>query len=242
MLEYTHFPQMKRQNTANRGQIAIQRGWRRCRRACLLWLVVVLALLACAVPAQAQFLVRQVNLAELTQRAEFIVEGRVVEVRREGHPDYPNVPTLLVTLEVLDNIRGAAGERFSFRQYLDEIELQTARPGEAPVAVGKYSKHGYAVGQELLLFLYPNSRYGLTSPIGAGQGRFRVMRDREGRRTVLNDFGNRGLFQDVAAGAQKAGLIVSPAESRLLQQPAGAADMETFVSLVKRLAAVRSAP
>ncbi|MEK7216031.1 MAG: hypothetical protein AAB289_10590, partial [Chloroflexota bacterium] len=44
---------------------------------------------ATSVLASAQLLVRQVGLAEMSQQAAVIVRGRVVEVRREGLPDYP---------------------------------------------------------------------------------------------------------------------------------------------------------
>jgi hypothetical protein len=32
----------------------------------------------------------------------------------------------------------------------------------------------YRVGEQVLLFLYPNSRLGLTSPVGGAQGRFAI--------------------------------------------------------------------
>jgi len=215
-------PSMKRQNTANRGQIAIQRGWRRRHRACLLWLVVVLALLACAVPAQAQFLVRQVNLAELTQRAEIIVEGRVVEVRYEGHPDYPHLATVFVALEVNRLLRGAPTARLTFREFIPGLGWQR----------GKY---GYAVGQHLLLFLPQPSRYGLSSPLGEEQGLFRVTRDREGQQWIANGLGNRGLFRNVPAEAAKAGLTLSPQALKLAEAPAGPVRLESFLSLVEEL-------
>lgn len=222
----------------HRPQEASVRHARRLLAPLLAWLA--LALIPSS--AYAQLLVRQVNLAELSQRAGVIVRGRVVEVRREAHPDYPNIPTLVVTLEVLDNIRGVVDQHFSFRQYLDEIQLQAGAPEEKSVATSGYAKHGYAAGQELLLFLYANSRYGLTSPMGSGQGRFRVLRDRQGRRVVLNDFGNRGLFQDVGAAAQRAGVKLSPEETQLLQRTAGPAELDKLVGLVQRLASERVAP
>ena len=38
------------------------------------------------------------------------------------------------------------------------------------------------------------SRYGLTSPAGMEQGRFRIHRDRTGRTSALNGAGNHRLF------------------------------------------------
>ena len=213
---------MKRQNTAERRQMATENGGRRCHPAGSVWLVVVLALLACAAPAHAQFLVRQVNLAELTQRADIIVEGRVVEVRYEGHPDYPNLATVFVALEVNRLLRGAATARITFREFI---------PG---LGRGR-GKYGYAVGQHLLLFLPRPSRYGLSSPLGAGQGLFRVTRDREGRPWVANALGNRGLFRNVPTEAAKAGLTLSPQTLKLAEVPAGPVRLESFISLVEEL-------
>lgn len=209
------------------------------------WLIrggLCLAFTSMGVPAHGQLLTRQLNLADLSRSAGVIVHGRVVEVHREGHPHYPNVSTVVVSLEVLENIRGASGQHFRFRQYAEELELSPGPPPRATDSVVKYSNHGYAVGQELVLFLYANSRYGFTSPVGGGQGRFRVLRDQRGRGQVANEFGNRGLFPGVAIAAEQQGLTLSPAERSLLARPGGSAEIETFLRLAKRLAAVEGKP
>jgi len=129
-------------------------------------------LLLLAWPAHAQFLTRPVNLAELTQRAAIIVQGRVVEAVYEGHPDYPHVRTVRVTLAVERMVRGAQAEFFTFREFLPG--LQASR-----------GKRGYAAGQRLLLFLPRPSQYGLSSPLGAEQGRFRILRDARGKEMIV---------------------------------------------------------
>src|SRR5712691_8294199 len=77
-----------------------------------------LAILAAAPLGRAQARLRQVGLAELTRRAGIIVVGRVVAARFEGHPDYPHVPTVSVTLDVEETLRGPAAGRFTFRQVI----------------------------------------------------------------------------------------------------------------------------
>jgi hypothetical protein len=105
---------------------------------------------------------------------------------------------------------------------------------------GKYSTAEYQVGQELVLFLYPESQYGLTSPVGAGQGRFRVLRDASGGALIVNEAGNRGLFENVAASAKQSGVTLSGAEQRMLARP-GPVELSTFLGLAKRFA-TRSQP
>ncbi len=73
---------------------------------------------------------------------------------------------------------------------------------------------GYRKGQELLLLMNGSSRYGLTSPVGLEQGRFRIQRDRSGREVATNGAGNLRLFErlrDAAGQARRAhGTAVEP--------------------------------
>jgi hypothetical protein len=197
------------------------------------YLVTCLALPGLAVSALGQALVRQVNLYELSRRAGVIVHGRIVEVRVEGHPDYRNVPTLVVALSVIENVRGAKGKRVMFRQYAPAARL---RSGHGATQAGKYSTAEYQMGQELVLFLYPESQYGLTSPVGAGQGRFRVLREASGGALIVNEAGNRGLFENVATSAKQSGVSLSGVEQRMmLARPGSPVELSTFLGLVKRL-------
>jgi hypothetical protein len=187
-------------------------------------LAIVLAM-AWAAQAQAQFLYRQVALPELSQRAPIIVQGRIVEARYEGHPDYPNLSTVLVTLQVERTLHGGAAERLTFREFLPGLQ---ARMG----------KRGYLVGQRLLLFLPEPSRYGLSSPIGGEQGRFHIWRDQRGNELVENEFRNAGLFKNLAEAATRAGVSLSPQQARLAGVARGPVPLEDLVSVVKQFASV----
>jgi len=196
----------------------------RGRGARLLGLAIVLAM-AWAAQAQAQFLYRQVALPELSQRAPIIVQGRIVEARYEGHPDYPNLSTVLVTLQVERTLHGGAAERLTFREFLPGLQ---ARMG----------KRGYLVGQRLLLFLPEPSRYGLSSPLGGEQGRFHIWRDQRGNELVENEFRNAGLFKNLAEAATQAGVSLSPQQARLAGVARGPVPLEDLVSVVKQFASV----
>jgi hypothetical protein len=190
-------------------------------------LAVLLALWAAIIaasPLGAQYIMRTANLTELAQRADIIVQGRVVEVRYEGLPGYPNIPTVQVALQVEKILRGSADQRFTFREYL---------PG--PAGLARMKKGDYVVGQRLLLFLPNPSQYGLSSPLGREQGRFQIKRDQRGNEVVANGFGNADLFRNVTEAARKAGATLSARQLRVTSHQRGPVPLDDFVSLVKDL-------
>jgi hypothetical protein len=66
--------------------------------------------------------------------------------------------------------------------------------------------------------LGPVSKYGLTSPVGLEQGRFRILRDSSGQATAINGRGNAGLFQQTEARARAQGIKLSARQSTLIRQ------------------------
>ncbi len=177
---------------------------------------------ALVVPARAEFLVRQVNLAYLAQRADIIVQGRVLQARYEGLPNYPHLNSVLVTLEIERMFRGPEGGRYTFRQFLLPSQMRGG-------------KNLYRVGQRLLLFLPVPSRLGLSSPIGHEQGRFHIARDVQGRELIQNEFGNAGLFKNVAADAEKSGVGLSHAQSQVAATTRGPVALSDMTSMVEHL-------
>jgi len=176
----------------------------------------------CASPLPAQH-VRQVSLAYLAQRADVIVQGKVVDVVHEPLPGFPNISTVKVTMEVQDMVRGpSATKNYTFR----EIVL-----GLRP----KQGKKGYLPGQQLLLFLTSPSRYGLSSTVGIEKGRFHVHRDASDNLTVVNEEGNEGLFNSVEEAVTTTGRKLTAKQSRMVAARRGSAPMEDFMSLVKTL-------
>lgn len=121
------------------------------------------------------------NLDQLTDRASDIVRGTVVEARVEKHPELSNLDTVVVTLRLRETLKGSAQGTYTFRQYIWDIR-------------DRYDAAGYRKGQEYVLLMNAPSRYGLTSPAGMEQGRFRIQRDRSGREMAINGTGNLRLF------------------------------------------------
>ncbi|HWQ35966.1 MAG TPA: hypothetical protein VNQ79_24195 [Blastocatellia bacterium] len=168
------------------------------------------------------------NLNELTAGAGRIVHGRIAEVRRGVHPDYSHIAVTFVTLDVVETLKGAAAGRITFMQFAGATQGQAHN----------YHLPKYMVGEEVVLFLYPESRYGFTSPVGEGQGKFLVSNDlRTGRRALMNERGNQLLFEPLKTEKAMSRLKLSAAERTMIAQSNGAADFDAFRSLVRKLAA-----
>ena len=166
-------------------------------------LLVLVACLTCAgALAQSGAMTVPRNLEQLTRRASDVLRGTVIGARVEKHPELTNLDTVVVTLRVRDTLKGAAHGEFTFRQYLWDVR------DHADAA-------GYRKGQELLLFMIAPSEYGLSSPAGMEQGRFRITRDASGRELAINGTGNLRLFAGIE-DAPKGAVGLSPAQAGLV--------------------------
>ena len=188
--------------------------------------VLLLAALTASAPAFAQQSALTVprNLGQLTDRAAVIVRGNVVSARMEKHPELTNLDTLVVTLRVRETLKGQAGETFTFRQYVWDLR-------------DRMNAVGYQKGQEVLLMMIEPSRYGLSSPAGMEQGRFRIERDGFGREYAVNSRNNLGLFNGVGAGLARKGMTPSPAAASLLaKHRRGPVELRELTALIRQLA------
>jgi hypothetical protein len=162
-------------------------------------------------------------LDQMAQEAEVIFRGVVTSTNVEPHPQLANLMTVVVSMNISEVVKGSPRKSLVFRQYVWDLRDQ--------VDTGQYRK-----GQELLLLLRPVSEYGLTSPVGLEQGRFRILRDAKGEATVLNGRGNLGLFQSVEARAQARGITLSPRVTAMVRRPqAGAVPLADPVEAIHSL-------
>lgn len=195
---------------------------RRCARHGLL---VVAACLA-AVPALAQRGAMTVprNLDQLTDRARDIVRGTVVSARVEKHPELTNLDTVVVTLRVTETLKGDARDTFTFRQYIWDIR-------------DRWDAAGYRKGQDVLLLLNAPTRYGLTSPVGIEQGRFRIQPDGKGGFLALNGTGNVHLLDGMAAAAAKDGVALTAQQASLVaRHRGGALQLSELAAMIRAFA------
>ena len=193
------------------------------------WFAVVLiassVIFAVPLAAQRGALVQTRNLGELVSRAETIVRGRVASVKVEPHPDLGNLSTVVVTLRVQETLKGEPVQTYTFRQFIWDVR-------------DRYDAAGYRKGQDVLLLLNPVTRYGLTSPAGFDQGRFRISRDAMGREVAANGRGNAGLFLGLTEQLKKKRWKVAPHLSALIERPtAGPIALQDLRELVRELSA-----
>ena len=159
------------------------------RRAVLLLIAVCLA-----APAFGST-VRPLNVEQMADRADRVLHARCVRVRAGVDPSLGQVVTR-VTLAPLGRAKGDVRGPLTIRLLGDRSE--GAHPGEAVEGVPLFTE-----GEEVVLFLYPDSAAGLTSPVGFGQGKFSVVRDKAGRSVAVNGFGNRGMLDRLTPAGQR---------------------------------------
>lgn len=163
------------------------------------------------------------NLDELTDRASDIVRGTVVDARVEKHPELDNLHTIVVTLSVRETLKGDARGTYTFRQYIWDIR-------------DRQDAAGYRKGQDLLLLMNAPSRYGLSSPVGLEQGRFRIQRDRAGREVAMNGTGNLRLFERLQDGGPKPAALTEQQASLVARHRSGPIPLEDVSAMIRAYA------
>ncbi len=163
------------------------------------------------------------DLDQLVQSAGTILRGHVVSAVIEPHPKYSNLKTVVVTISVQRVLKGEAADTYTFRQFVWDAR------DAADMA-------GYRKAGELLLFLNPVSAYGLTSPVGLDQGRFRVVRDAKGKAFAVNGRENFGLFNQVMSKASDRGVTFSQKVQFMLAGPSGQVSLESLEDAITSLA------
>ena len=138
--------------------------------------------------------VRPLNLEEMTRKAGDIVVGRCVSVEKDSSRA-AGPPVVKVTIRVDQKLKGNADKLLTFRML--------AAPDPASSDLGTPGVPHFQRGEDVMLFLYPASRSGLTSPVGLGQGKFKRVKDKSGTEMMINEFGNRSLFKSLSPAAEK---------------------------------------
>lgn len=137
------------------------------------------------------------NLEQMTRQADRIFVGHCLGL--ETSLDEHGYPATYVRFEVTEAVKGVdAGETLLIKQFGTDHLTFRASGGEkvlVPLKSLALSPKSYSAGSEYLLFLYPDSSLGFTSPVGGGQGRFDVLPEAgaHGERLVRNALGTQTL-------------------------------------------------
>lgn len=122
------------------------------------------------------------NLDALAETADRVFVGTCTGIKDIKKDKLAKVHVVKYTFKISEAIKGVTGKtEISFKQW-------KATTREA----------GYTIGEKYVLFLYPNSRLGLTSPVGFLQGQFNINTDSISHREfVINKLANKGLYKNL---------------------------------------------
>jgi hypothetical protein len=110
-----------------------------------------------SVPSHGNPVAGTLTFQQVTQAAGIIFSGRVTFIGRTSSPSGQQSASTTITFEVEHAMRGASpGQSLTVREWAGLWNM-----GER-----------YRIGERVLLFLYPPSRLGLTSPVAGTMGRF----------------------------------------------------------------------
>jgi len=112
--------------------------------------------------------VQRLTLDQAVQRADRIVHATVTEMH--SGRDEAGLPTTWITLQIAQTLKGAQRKQLTIKQY----GVAEPLPDGSVARIAGLPR--YAVGEEVVLFLHPDSRRGFTSPVGLGQGCYRINR------------------------------------------------------------------
>ncbi len=158
------------------------------------WYAVIVATALCASTAQAAS-VLPATPEELVDLAGAAFYGVCETV--ESQVDARGLHIYEVTYRVERILKGASSSHVVFRV----VNSMMAEDGHVEGGVAPFT-----VGSRDLLFLYPESAWGYTSPVAGAQGRFQVGVDADGHAVVRNPF----LEQDMGHAAKGASATPAP--------------------------------
>lgn len=126
------------------------------------------------------------NLEWLVREAVMIFGGKVISVKTGERYTSMRLYATEYTFLVTEQLYGVRGDTMRIRQYGGEADGRKSYPPGVP---------RFQEGEEVVVFMYPPSRVGMTSSVGKEQGKFMVQNSDSGTGPwVVNSIDNRGLF------------------------------------------------
>ena len=123
------------------------------------------------------------NLEEVADSADRIFVGKCTDIEKVDNDSESKLSVMRFKFKIIEGIKGTKNEEIiSFKQWQPTVR-----------------EVGYKKGSKYILFLYPNSAVGLTTPVGFQYGHFRV--EKKGflnpKEIVINGYNNLGLTRNL---------------------------------------------
>jgi len=170
--------------------------------------------------------VKSRNLAELSNLAEQIFVGKVINLT-DDIGEY-NIPYTTITFQISRSLKGglAEGSTFSYRQF-GLLKARAVGDDDKMLVVAVLDgMPQYRVGEETVVFLYKAaSLTGLRTAVGLAQGKFTIENGK-----ISNIINNDRLFDRMTIEESK----LTGNEARMLSKKIGPVDADTFINLVSR--------
>src|SRR5438128_2681531 len=121
------------------------------------------------------------NLEQMVAKADRIFAGTVIGVTEDYvYAAGGNIPVTVYTFAVDEVLKGSVGQTLTIKQ--------VGHRSDPSFLLGHLPE--YKNGAVVMLFLHADSRYGLTSPVGLGQGAFLIKTDGPIKVSLMNGWGN----------------------------------------------------
>ncbi|MFA6542355.1 MAG: hypothetical protein WCT99_12225 [Bacteroidota bacterium] len=167
----------------------------------------------------------RMNLERIVSDAAVIVHGTVAAVEAKRDPG-TNIISTVVTIRVIENFYGAAGDSITLKMAGGRVQNRSVRFSEMPV---------FTPGEEFIGMFYAPSRLGLTSPVGMGQGKFRLIRDPAGTSMIVkNSLNNAGLFTGMKHASSLAKSSMLSASTQGIALDDFTASLRSLITIVKK--------
>jgi hypothetical protein len=190
--------------------------------------LLLISLLVAATHAQTSAITLPRNLDELVTESSTVVQGTITRVTLEPHDRLKNLLTLVVTVQLEDTLKGGATKTYTFRQAVIDAREQER-------------KFGYRAGQHVLLLLIKPSEYGLSSPAGMEQGRFRIEPGPNGKLIATNGLGNIGLFRNLPVELQQNSSLTAEARQVMTKPSPGPVGLDQLKAVIRAIASRKPA-
>ncbi|HWN08262.1 MAG TPA: hypothetical protein VNO50_03165 [Pyrinomonadaceae bacterium] len=177
--------------------------------------LLMVSIALCTTPLLMADTVKQLNLAEMVQRADKIYRATVVS-SQEGtiQAGGGQLPVVTYRLQVEETFRGdipaVKGVRIAEIRMLGK--MKSARQGNLQLMSALPKMPQLTIGQTYLVFETRPSRIGLSTTVGLGQGSFRILQ-RGKEELAVNEVNNRGLFRDMDTSTRRSSAASSTPSS-----------------------------